>query len=222
MIFRILITIYLFSTIFFVAAPVAAETLSNYPKTVRVLLERYKSERNTAQEYRAFAEKAVIEKHPNIAYLFRAMAVSESIHAKNCRRILDDLGVEVKDIPRQDLEISSTKENLHKASAEEIKEIDHEYPSIIKEITPEGNETAIRFLNYAWQAEKQHRGLIRKLEAGTRRFFWLLKMKFRKKQATYFVCGTCGSTLTELPEDKCPICGKPVSGYRAVEMAKKR
>jgi len=215
--FRILITISLFSAFVFVS-PVKAENATDYPKTVNALLERYKSERHAVLEYRAFADKAVTEKLPNIAHLLRAMALSESIHAENCRRLLGRLGVEPKESPGPDLEVLSTKENLQKASSEEIHEIDHVYPRLIKDMTPEGHEPAIRFLNYAWQAEKQHRDLIRKMETGAKRFFWLLKLKFRKERDAYYVCGSCGSTLTKLPEDKCPICGAPVSGYITVKM----
>ena len=37
-----------------------------------------------------------------------------------------------------------------------------------------------------------------------------------KRADNYFVCPRCGSTLVELPEKPCPICGSPASLYKQI------
>jgi rubrerythrin len=44
--------------------------------------------------------------------------------------------------------------------------------------------------------------------------FGFLAKKIEESPAHYFVCESCGSTLTELPEDACPICKGTVSRYK--------
>ena len=193
---------------------------SKYPKTIDALHERYGDEIHGVHEYLAYAKKALSEDYPNIAYLFVGFAASESVHARNFKRLLCDLGVEVKEIPEPEFKVSSTKENLRYATTLEIEEIDREYPRVIENIKPEKQEAAIQDIIYAWKAEKQHLDLLKKVLSGTGIFFGMLAKKIEKTDVRFFVCQRCGSTLTELPKDRCPICKGPVAGYKEVERIK--
>jgi hypothetical protein len=82
---------------------------SQYPKTIDALQERYTFEIEAVQEFLAYAQKALSEDYPNIAYLFIALATSESVHARNFKRLLCDLGFEVKEIAKPEFEVSSTR-----------------------------------------------------------------------------------------------------------------
>jgi rubrerythrin len=193
---------------------------SEYPKTVYALQERYRNEIHGVHEYLAYAKKALSEGYPNIAYLFVSFAASESVHARDFKRLLSDLGVQVKEIPKPEFEVSSTKENLNHAATVEIEEIDQEYPRLIAYIKPEKHEAAVRNIMYAWQAEKQHRDILKKVVSGTGVFFGVLVEKIEKTDVQFFVCQRCGSTLTELPKDLCPICKGPPAQYEKVERIK--
>jgi rubrerythrin len=81
-------------------------------------------------------------------------------------------------------------------------------------------EAAIRNIKYAWQAEEQHRDLLKKVLSGTGIFFGVLAKKIEKADVQFFVCQRCGSTLIELPEDVCPICKSPVAVYKELERIK--
>jgi len=188
-----------------------------YPKTIYVLQERYADEMHAVHKYLAYAQQGLSEDYPNIAYLFVGLSASESVHARNFKKLLSDLGVEVKEIPKPDFKASSTKENLRHATTVEIEEIDREYPRLIEHIGPEKHEAAIRNIRYAWQAEEQHRDLLKKVLSGTGIFFGVLAKRIEKTDVQFFVCQRCGSILTELPEDRCPICKGPVAGYKEVE-----
>jgi rubrerythrin len=205
---------FLFIPVFFVGAQ------SKCPKTVCALQERYADEIHTVHKYLAYAQKALSEDYPNIAYLFVAFAASESVHARNFKRLLCDLGVEVKEIPKPEFEVSSTKANLRYATTLEIEEIDREYPRVIENIKPEKQEAAIQDIIYAWKAEKQHLGLLQEVLSGTGILFGMLVKKIEKTDVRFFVCPRCGSTLTELPKEMCPICKGPVAGYTEVERVK--
>lgn len=102
----------------------------------------------------------------------------------------------------------------------EIEEIDHEYPRLTEDMKPEKHQAAIRNITYAWQAEKQHRDLLKKVLSGTGIFFGVLAKKIERTNVQFSVCQRGGSTLTELPKDRCPICGAPFAQYREVERIK--
>jgi rubrerythrin len=210
------ISIGLLSIFFFLAPAVKAQ--SGYNETISVLQALYKDEIQALHNYRAFAEKAASEKYPNIASLFISLAASETVHARNFETLLSALGEEVEKLPRLKPEVSSTQKNLDLSTALELEEIDSKYPRFIERITPENHEDAIRYIIYAWKAEKQHRELLKKIQSGTGIFFGLLTKKIEGSPSLYFVCQNCGSTLSEIPETTCPICGGPSSKYKEIKM----
>jgi len=188
-----------------------------YPRTVEALKLRYIDEVNAHSKYNAYSTRALSEGYPNIALLFTALAASESIHARNFETLLIKLEVTPPTFIEPPFEVLSTKENLHHATAVEAEEIDNEYPKIIGAITPEDHEATIRNITYAWEAERQHRDLIKKIEKNVKRWFSLVAKFIEREPAHYYVCDICGSTLVKLPKNSCPICGNTVSSYREVE-----
>ena len=198
--------------IFFFLAP-AVKAQSGYNETISVLQILYKDELQALHNYRAFAEKAAAEKYPNIAKLFMALAASETVHARNFETLLSALGEAVEKLPQLKPEVSSTQKNLELSTALELEEIDNKYPQFIERIKPENHAEAIRYIIYAWKAEKQHRELLKKIQSGTGIFFGLLTKKIEGSPSPYFVCQNCGSTLSKMPETTCSICGGPSANY---------
>lgn len=190
---------------------------TQYPKTISVLETAYNGEIQAFHTYVAYAEKANSENYTNIAKLFVALAASEAIHAHNFKTLLSELGVEVTEPREIQIEVSVTKENLNKATKVELQEIDTKYPQFIKKIEPEKHEGAIRNITYAWESEKQHRALIRKIQSGTGMFFGMLSKKIEETPMEYFVCQNCGSTLRELPQGNCPICKLSALNYKKIK-----
>jgi len=68
--------------------------ITNYRETISVLQELYRAEIVASKTYSGFAQKAVEEKYYSVARLFSALSESESVHARNFKNILNDLGVE--------------------------------------------------------------------------------------------------------------------------------
>jgi rubrerythrin len=99
----------------------------------------------------------------------------------------------------------------------ELRHIDRVYPSSIEKMGPENHGLTIWNATNAWEAEKQHRDLIKKIKSGTGSLFRLLAQFIEKTPSQFFVCEICGSTVRELPKEICVICKKPVSHYTEVE-----
>jgi rubrerythrin len=202
--------------IFYLLLP-AVSAQSSYPETVSVLQTLYQDEVQAFKNYQAYAKKATSENYPNIAKLFISIATSESIHAKNFKKVLSDMGKEAEEMPGFEPNVVSTRKNLKLATAVELEEIDKKYPQFIKQITHENHAEAIQYITYAWKAEKQHRELLKKIKSGTGIFFGLLTRKIEGSPSPYFVCQNCGSTLSEMPEATCPICGGSSAKYTEIK-----
>jgi len=187
-----------------------------YTETIAVLQMLYGGELRARYRYLEFAKVAKADGHTNIAHLFKAIAESEQVHEQNFKRILQSIGVEPAEVDLTSIKIQTTKENLKFATEVELAEIDTEYPRYIHRIGPEQHQEALEFINYAWEAERQHRELIKEIQSGTGMFFSILLERFRTKPSTYYVNQNCGATVTELPLDDCPICHKPLDTYTAV------
>jgi rubrerythrin len=68
---------------------------------------------------------------------------------------------------------------------------------------------AVRVFNGAKSAEESHAKSYK--EAGENLEAWKADTK------TFFVCGVCGYTVTEVNFDKCPICFAPKEKYEKVD-----
>jgi rubrerythrin len=189
----------------------------NYPVTIAALKDAVRDEARACQTYKAYSQKAYEENYSGIARLFTALATSESIHAANFNTILTDLGSTPPKIPAETMDVGSTRANLKRATEVELQEIDTKYPGILDRLAPEHHEAAMRFITYAWKAEQQHRALIQKIRSATGFFFYLLARRIEDTKADFIVCQYCGSTLTAIPPDVCPICGKPATWYKKIE-----
>jgi rubrerythrin len=211
------ISIVLVCTFAFLLSAVCINAQSKYPETISVLQTLYLDEIQAFNDYQAYAKKAASEKYPNIARLFITLSTSESIHARNFKKVLSNIGAEAEEVPGFEPKVSSTRKNLRLATAVELEEIDNKYPQFIKQITPENHAEAIQYITYAWESEKQHRELLKKIKSGTGIFFGLLTQKIEGSPSPYFVCQNCGSTLSEIPEATCPICGGPPAKYTEIK-----
>jgi len=189
---------------------------ADYAATIEALQERYQDEVEAHVSYGTFSEKALADGYPNSAYLFKSLAASEAIHASNFKRILDTLGAGV---PREQLQprpVESTKSNIMHATGVEADEIDHEYPAILERIKADNHQAAIDNLTWAWEAEKQHRELLGRMQDAAKKWFRFLIAHIEGEFVDYHVCQICGSTLVERPADRCPICGRPAGHYQQI------
>jgi rubrerythrin len=204
-------------SIFSVFGP-AVSAQSEYNETISILQSLHQDEIQAMNNYQAYAKKAVSQKYPNIGKLFMTLAASESVHARNFSGCLAKLGVAAEQIPPQPIKVHSTRKNLKFAIAVELEEIDRKYPQVLEQIKPENHAAAIQYITYAWESEKQHRELLKRIQSGTGMFFGLLTKRIEGNPYQYFVCHNCGSTLSEIPATACPVCAGPAAKYEEITL----
>lgn len=181
-------------------AKVSQQTLEN-------LNAAFQGESNAAHRYEAFAKKADADGYSQAARLFRAAARAESIHKKNHKQAILDLGGKIKDFKLDEPKPGTTSENLQAAIKGESYERDTVYPDFLKQAKEDGSKEATRTLLYAQKAEAEHAKLYQEA----------LDNFGKKSDTPIFVCKVCGYTTTKLPDRNCPSCRESVSQYVRID-----
>jgi rubrerythrin len=190
----------------YAATAAAGETAKT---AVEGLQAAYIGERNASAKYAVYAAKADEEGYGAVASLFRAASLAEKIHAENHAAVLKKLGAIVPMVEIQKPAPKSTKENLADAIKGESYERDVMYPQFLKLAQAEKKDDVARTLDYAKAAEAEHAKLY--AEALNNLDKW------KGAAREFFVCRTCGFTVTKIDFDVCPGCGKGKDQYSAVK-----
>lgn len=188
----------------------------NYPLTIATLKAAYENEMDARSSYTAFSQQAIKDRYPNIAYLFKTFATSESIHAGLFKKALADLDIALEAGGDRQVEVLSTKKNLRKAARHELELIKNFYPQAIKRIKTEKHENALRYCHYSWQSHKQHRNYIEDIDRWSGIFFSMVAETIEKKDLQFVVCRFCGSTESEIPPETCAVCGQTSTHYEKI------
>lgn len=169
-------------------------------KTIENLKAGFKGETTASAKYAAFAIKAKEEGNDTIAKLFDAASKSESIHAANHKKVLDELGEKIEDF-KPEFTIKTTAENLKEAIDGETYEVTTMYPQFLADAKTEKVEKAEKSFNWAFDTEKKHQQFYSKaLEA-------LNANAENKLSFEYAVCSVCGNTYEKNSiDEKCAFC----------------
>jgi len=184
------------------AEPSGKTTLDN-------LQTSYNGESNAQAKYEAFAAKADEEGYKSVATLFRAAALSESIHAKKQAAAIKKLGGDPKAAVEKPT-VKSTKENLESALAGETYEAETMYPAFLKQAQAEKRKAAVIPFKGAQATEAGHVKLYK--QALAELDAWKASGK------AFMVCQICGYTQFNDPAlAKCPICAAPKEKFTVVK-----
>jgi len=140
-----------------------------------------------------FAQKAEEEGLPQIAYLFRAVATSESVHARRHFTLLEV----VKD----------TQTNLEQAFQSESKVTGIYYPKMLQEAEKEAEEEATIIFSQIRDVEAVHAKLYKKA----------LDHLIAERFTEYYVCMVCGYIAEGKSPETCPICNAPQFKFKKVD-----
>ena len=155
----------------------------------------FAGESQANRKYLAFAAKADTEGFPQIAKLFRAAAVAETVHAFAHLRVMQG--------------VADTKQNLQAAIDGEGYEFKEMYPAFIEVAKKEGNRAAVNAFRDAMEVEHTHHDLyckaLESLTAGK-----------DLAASSFYICDVCGHTHVGEAPDKCPVCGAPKSKFKEV------
>jgi len=176
-------------------------------QTLKNLQTAYNGERNAQAKYEQYAVKADQEGYHQVASLFRAAALSESIHASNDAAVILSLGAQPQakvELP----EILTTADNLAAALEGETYEATTMYPDFLEQAKADGIGGAIRTFIWSQQAEVEH----------AKYYKQALEDLDNWKEGTkaFLVCSRCGYTTTDLDLQKCPVCSEPREGLKEV------
>lgn len=127
--------------------------------TIANLNSAFKGETNASHKYELFAKQADKEGYKQIAKLFRAVSMAESIHRNNHKAVILSLGAAPNVINFDPVQVKSTKENLQVPLKGEAYEQEIMYPNFINLANAEKIPSAVKSFTYAKNAEKQHEKL---------------------------------------------------------------
>ncbi len=162
-------------------------------KTEKNLQEAFAGESQANRTYLAFAQKAEIDGHPQVAKLFRAAAEAETVHAHAHLRALKG--------------ISDTANNLKEAVGGETHEFMEMYPQMIADAEAEGLGDALRSFKFANEVEKVHANLYQKA----------IDNLGSNESVDYYVCKVCGNTIEGEPHGPCAVCAAGVQAFYKVD-----
>lgn len=167
-------------------------------QTIDNLNAAIEGEANASHRYELFARRADEEGYAQVAKLFRAAALAESIHQKNHEKVMRDLGVEAKSPKLADVKIGTTRQNLEVPIKGERNEQDEMYPAMVKQARRDDVPGAVTSFTYALNTEAEH----------ARLFEDALAKLGHNPRVDYYVGETSGDTVTK-PTQK--------ESYRKVE-----
>lgn len=193
-----------------------AAALATYPATIVALKKGVIVETNAQRRYVLFGRLAKADGYKGLAYLYTALATSELIHAQNYNKVLATLGELPFEPDKPEVPVGTTKENLIYAAEREVTSIENIYPDLLRLVEAEGDADAISAVGYSWASHKQHRDIIKKIRRWSPSHFESVARKIDKSTDRYYICPICGSTVTEMPEDACPVCREPPGDYRLI------
>ncbi len=164
----------------------AQMTIDNLNKALR-------GETNASYKYELFAKKADEENYKQVAKLFRAVSIAESIHRNNHKAVILSLGGKPDVIKYDSIKVGATKENLQGPLKGEAYERNVMYPNFIKQAKMDKLPDAVQTFTFAAQAETQHEKL----------FEDALKNLGKNKKVDYCVNRVSGATYAINTNSKC-------------------
>jgi rubrerythrin len=182
------------------AAPAALPVVEDTPKNLQVA---FTGEMNAKARYESAARKAQLEGYPYVAELMRACAAAEQVHGDQHVHAIAWSGGEAKAMLDR-LSLGKTEENLRAFVELETYEATQLYPAMLAQARHDGKPEAVRSMNYALAAEREHAALFQAA---------LETLDRRLPEHPIYVCPTCGNTTEALKFDHCPNCFTPAKKF---------
>ena len=153
-------------------------------KSVKVLRDAWNLENNAMLRSRAFAQKADEEGYGSVASLFRAMAQSQQVHARNLALALKKVGHQPEVVP-QTFEVRATAENLRTEITLHAGYQETTFPAFTAGLQREHFKAALRSMSDASRVEAS---FIDYLGYASEHLGTLQK----SLKTNYYVCRQCG------------------------------
>jgi len=174
--------------------------------TASSLRSAYGGESMAHMRYLAWGDKAEKDGFPNVGRLFRAISRAEQAHAMGHFRAMRDVAGGFSVTAGGGFGLGSTSDNLAGAIEGETFEINEMYPAYLAIAELQGEDGAVRSMNFAIAAEKIHATMFaaakQAVDGGS-------DMELGPVQ----ICSVCGHTIEGDAPDTCPVCGSKKEMY---------
>ncbi len=150
--------------------------------------------------YRIWGEQATKDGFPNVGRLFLCTSDAEEVHATLHFNALKDEAGDYDVTSAAGFGKSTTSENLQGAINGEVFEFEQMYPAYIEVAKMQGEDTAVRAMQFAIEAEKVHAKLFAEAKEA-------VDADKDLEVEVVDLCPVCGYVTLSKDEDKCPICG---------------
>ncbi|MEB3430051.1 rubrerythrin family protein [Citroniella saccharovorans] len=170
--------------------------------TAANLRSAYGGESQARTRYNIWGDVAEKDGFKNVAKLFRATSDAEKIHATLHFKALKDVKGDYQVTAGAGFGIGTTSENLQGAIDGELFEANEMYPAFIHVAEMQNEDTAVRAMKFAIEAEKVHAKMFEIAKEYVDK-----KEDVKLKDGNVYLCPICGFVSLDGEEDKCPICG---------------
>lgn len=171
----------------------------NNAMTADFLRSAYSGESMAHMRYLIWGEEAQNDNYPNIGKLFRAIAYSEYIHAKNHFNVLKEKLYDASVVGGAVFGSTNIVDNLQGALNGELHEINQMYPVYLETAIFQNEKEAQKSFHFALEAEKVHAKLFQDAQNSA-------KSNKDIDIKTVYVCPVCGFTTLDANLEKCPVC----------------
>jgi rubrerythrin len=160
--------------------------------------------------YVLFSERADLEKFPNIARLFRALAFAEKVHASSHYRQAQELLGEFTVTFTTPFIFQRTVDNLNKSAETENFESEELYPAYAAVASSEKDMRAAQNFGWLAQVEKIHGEFLRRV------YDIVQKEAQEPVLGPLYVCDICGHLVESEPPESCPVCKAKKFRFRLI------
>lgn len=163
--------------------------------TIENIQAAYKDEVTATDKYLAFSKRADEDGYHSVALLYKAVSMSEHIHAQNHRAVLVESGESVPEV-KPEFSVRPTKENLVEYMKDEATKMYYDY---LKTAKLSENKMAMVSIRYAQEVEFKYIILFEKTLSA-------LENKTEKSLSkVFYVCPTCGNIFESDAPERCEI-----------------
>lgn len=147
--------------------------------------EVYTGEAKAALRLKVYAEQAEKEGLPQMARLFRVIALSEEIHGARALRLLR--------------EIKGTEDNLKASFESETRVAGVAYDRFVKLASAQDDKAAMLMFSQSRDVEETHARLYKEA----------MGHLMEERETRYYVCRVCGYVSDGVWPESCPVCSAP-------------
>lgn len=171
--------------------PKHAVSLENLQTAYGISLKRQRM-------YDLFIPRAEKEKYPQVAALYRALSLSEGVHAKNHAELMRNHGLEPAEPQYDSIVVGMTMQTIKMAISCEELECNSMYPNLVRTATAEEFPEGVDQFNSTQAVEDRHIELLKDAQ----------DRNGRLGKVAFFVCPGCGYIFTSDKTEECPVCMK--------------